>query len=131
MTKISDNPKRQNRILFTAVWMGLPTYMFIMTDFKLLFLVFIIPGAYWLVYLGTKLRDVYVTQDSVCLKDHKKTVVVPISEISSLTHYNRGVYKMCFHNKKLAGVYILFYGDTKRWLSKDGPFEHFYNQINT
>jgi hypothetical protein len=97
----------------------------------MLLLLFIIPGSYFLIYLGTKLRDVYVSDDSVYLKGHKKSVSIPINEISSLTHYNRGVYKMCFTNKKLAGAYILFYGDTKRWLSKDGAFENFYNQINT
>lgn len=130
MTEISDNPKRKNRILFTSVWLGLPSYLFLMTDFDLLFLLFIIPGIF-VVYQGTKLRDVFVSDNSVCIKNHKKSWSVPLSEISSLKHYNRGVYKMCFHNKKLVGSYILFYGKTKKWLSPDGDFEHFYKQINT
>ncbi len=116
--------------MFTVVWMGIPSYMFLATGFELIFLLFIVPGIYFLVYLGTKLRDVYVSEDTVCLKSHKRSVTVPISEISSLTYYNRGVYKMCFHNRKLAGTYILFYGDTKRWFSKDAPFEEFFNRIN-
>ncbi len=130
MTKISDNPKRQNRILFTIVWMGLPIYLFFVNDFLWLFLLFIIPGMYFLVFLGTKLRDVYVSEETIFIKDGKKSASVSLKEISSLTHYNRGVYKMCFYNKNLAGSYILFYGKTKGWLSKDGPFEKFYKQIN-
>lgn len=116
--------------MFTVVWMGIPSYMFIASGFEPIFLLFIVPGIYFLVYLGSKLRDVSVSEDTVFLKSHKKSVTVPISEISSLRHYNQGVYKMCFHNRKLAGTYILFYGDTKRWFSKDGAFEEFFKRIN-
>lgn len=131
MSKISDNPKRQNRILFTVLWLGFPTYMFFTTNYSPFFLIFIIPGFYFLVYQGSKLRDIYVNNDFIEVKNHRKSTLVPIAEISSLTHYNKGVYKMCFKNKKLVGSYILFYGDKKGWFKKDGEFEYFFNKINT
>lgn len=130
MMELSDNPKRQNRIMFLTAWLGLPSYMFLMTDFKLIFLLFIVPGIF-VVYLSTKIRDVSLNGNSLCIKSHKKSWSVPLTEISSFKHYNRGVYKMCFHNKKLVGPYILFYGKTKKWLALDGDFEHFVKQINT
>jgi len=127
---LSDNPKRQDRILFLSVWLGLPSYMFLMTDFKLVFLLFIVPGAF-VAYQATKIRDVYLNGNSLCIKSHNNSWLVPLTEISSFKHYNRGVYKMCFHNKKLVGPYILFYGKTKKWLSENGDFEDFCKQINT
>ena len=131
MHPISDNPTKKNRILFTTIWMLPPTYLFLVGGFLWVFIPFICFGLYFLIYLGSKIKDVYVSENTITILHRGDLREYSINQILSLKHYNRGVYKVIFKEKNDLGYYVLFYGKYKKFFAKDGHLEILMKQVNT